>query len=63
MGIPEGITRDHVLQALREIDAGAAGDFGPSTKYDLLYENRRYSPRMVIGLAAKAVNGAVMWKG
>jgi putative restriction endonuclease len=60
MAIPEGITRDHVLQALREIDAGATGDFGPSTKYDLLYKDRRYPPKMVVGLAAKALTGVVM---
>jgi hypothetical protein len=34
--IPKGLTRDHVLQALADLGAGAKHDFGDPTKYELL---------------------------
>lgn len=51
MKIPPGITREHVLKALTELDAGVQHGFGTSRKYDLLFEGRRYSPKAVLGLA------------
>src|SRR5437763_9793540 len=49
--IPAGLTRDHILRAIADLDAGAAHPFGPPTKFELLYEGRRYAPKAVIGLA------------
>lgn len=53
--IPDGITRDDVLQAIHDLDAGLEHNFGDSTGYDLLYEGHPYPPKAVIGLAARRV--------
>ena len=55
--IPEGISRDHVLEALAKLDSGVSHQFAESTKYDLVYEGRSYPPKAVLGLAAKEVTG------
>ena len=50
------ITREHILQAIREIDR-----FGPvlraSTVYDVVYKGKRYPPRELIRLAHRAATG------
>lgn len=51
--IPEGIERDHVLQALVDFKNGVHHEFGESTKYDLLYEGECYPPKAIVGLAAQ----------
>jgi MoxR-like ATPase len=50
--IRESITPDDIRFAIQELQAGVPSPYGPSTKYDLLYEGRRYPPKAVIGLAA-----------
>lgn len=59
-GIPNGITRDDVLSAIARIDTGVDHRFGPSLKYDLVVEGRRYAPKAVIGLAAERLAGRVL---
>ena len=56
-GIPTGITREHILAAIADLDAGASHDFGPSTGYDLFYEGNRYPPKAVVGLASGKLTG------
>src|SRR5205085_2247301 len=48
---PRGLTRDHVLRALSDLDAGADHPFGAPTGYELIHEGRRYAPKAVVGLA------------
>src|SRR5205823_3310813 len=36
--IPDGISREDVLQAIRDFEAGAEHEFGDSTKYDLIHD-------------------------
>jgi hypothetical protein len=55
--IPEGITREDVLNAIRTLDSGAFHEFGESTKYDLVFNSRRYPPKAVLGLAAERLVG------
>ncbi len=57
--IPDGITRDDVLAALGDLDAGYKHQFGESTGYDLLYLNGRYPPKAVLGLAARRSLGGL----
>jgi len=47
----------HIEQAIGRIDAGEAGGFAESTKYDLLLEGRRYAPKRVVGLALNGLSG------
>jgi 5-methylcytosine-specific restriction protein B len=58
MPIPSGLTRDHVLAALTDLDAGVPTRFGRSVKYDLVYEGRRYSPKAVLAQAIAKLTGA-----
>src|SRR5262249_44574700 len=51
--IPESIIRDHILAALREIDASSVPWHRTSAKYDLVFEGKRYPPKYVLSIAAK----------
>jgi hypothetical protein len=55
--IPDGITRDDVLQAIVDFEVGVAHDFGDSTRYDLIHESKRYPPKAILGLAARRILG------
>src|SRR4051794_11666089 len=58
--IPKGLTRESVLQALADLDAGVGHPFGPSAGYELVHEGRRYPPKAVIGLACRSLIGRVL---
>jgi hypothetical protein len=58
--IPKGLSRDSVLQALADLDAGVEHPFGPPTQYELVYEGRRYPPKAVIGLACRSLLGRIL---
>jgi len=53
----EGITKEHVRQALSEIDQEGVPQDAESTGYDLFYEGKRYPPKLVLSLAVKYVTG------
>ena len=61
--IPAGLTRDHVLRTLADLDAGLAHPFGAPTGYELLHEGRRYAPKAVIGTACRYSLGRVLQPG
>jgi hypothetical protein len=57
-GIPEGITREDVLSAVREIAAGTAGgQFGDSVNWDVVGNGNLYPPKRVLGVAARRAAG------
>jgi hypothetical protein len=58
--IPQGLTPEHVLKALADLDAGAEHPFGPPTGYELLYGGQRYAPKAVIGLAFRHARGHLL---
>ena len=60
MGIPKGITREHVEQAIRQLNDGIEHPFGDSVGYDLLYEGRTYAPKAVVALATKLATGVLL---
>jgi len=55
--IPRNITREHVLQALKEIDEKGVPEGKASRTWFLLYGEKRYPPKYVISLANKYANG------
>ncbi len=57
--IPAGLTREHVLRALVELDAGIEHPFGQPTGYELIFDGKRYPPKAVIGLACRHLLGRV----
>ncbi len=56
--IPQTIQRDQILQAIEQIDAEGYDKKNESTKYDLLYNGRRYPPKITISLAHIFVSGS-----
>ena len=54
------INREHVLAAIKEIDAEGVPEGAESTDYDLIQEGRHYPPKYVVSLAAKYSRGQVM---
>jgi hypothetical protein len=58
--IPEGLTRDHVLRALAELDTDPSHPFGEPTGYELLHDGKRYAPKAVIGLAYRHLAGRIL---
>jgi hypothetical protein len=40
--IPKGLTREHVLKALADLDAGIEHSFGRATGYELVHDGKRY---------------------
>jgi 5-methylcytosine-specific restriction enzyme B len=59
MALPETLTREHVEQAIAQLDAGAPHSFGASTDYDLVFNGKAYPPKAVAGLAAALATGTV----
>ena len=55
--IPAGITRQHILAAIEDFEAGAAHAFGRSVFYDAVFQGKRYPPKALIGLAAGKLTG------
>jgi 5-methylcytosine-specific restriction protein A len=58
--IPQGLTREHILAALHDLQTGTSHAFGESTSYDLLHEGARYPPKAVVGLAAGKLLGTAL---
>ena len=58
--IPKGLTREHVLKALADLDAGIDHPFGKPTGYELVHEGKRYAPKAVIGIAFRHLTGQML---
>ena len=55
------LTREHVLKAISAIDSGYKHGFGKSTIWSLLYENKDYPPKAVLGGAIAFLRGQTDW--
>jgi len=58
--IPDGIAREHVLHALKKIDVIGWEKKNNSIKYDLLFEGKRYPPKIVVKYAHEQAFGSVL---
>lgn len=58
--IPAGLTREHVLRTLSDLDAGMDHPFGSPTGYELIHNERRYAPKAVVGLACRYSVGRIL---
>lgn len=58
--IPRGLTRDHVLLALGELDRGVEHPFGEPSKYLLVHEGRIYAPKASVGIACRHLLGELL---
>lgn len=59
-GIPDGITREDVIEAIAGFDAGVSHEFAPSTGYDLVFTGKTYPPKAILGLGARRVAGRIL---
>jgi hypothetical protein len=63
------VTRDDVLRAIREYDRlgpeafFSAHGFGPTTTYDLIWDERRYPPKAILGTAYEFGTGRRLASG
>ena len=63
------VTRDDVVRAINDYDRlGAeaffsAHGFGPTTTYDLIWDNRRYPPKAILGTAYEFSTGQRLASG
>ncbi|MCU1251427.1 MAG: endonuclease [Edaphobacter sp.] len=55
--LPDKLLRKDVLQAIDDLRLGRKHSFGPSVRYDLMYEDDRFAPKAVAGLAAERAVG------
>jgi hypothetical protein len=58
--IPPGLTKEHVIQALNDLDAGIDHPFGAPTGYELVHGDNRYPPKAVVGLACRYSIGRIL---
>jgi putative restriction endonuclease len=58
--IPVGLTQEHVLRTLVDLDAGIQHSFGQPTGYELVHEGKRYAPKAVISLAFRYSIGRIL---
>jgi hypothetical protein len=63
------VTRDDVLHAIQEYDRVGAEQFysehgfGPTTTYDLVWDERRYPPKAILGTAYELATGQRLASG
>jgi hypothetical protein len=55
--IPSNITPEHILQAIKDIERKGYPPKHESTKYDLIFDEKRYPPKYVISIANTYANG------
>lgn len=58
--IPAGLTKEHVLRTLSDLDAGMDHPFGKPTGYELIQDDKRYAPKAVVGLACRYSIGRIL---
>jgi hypothetical protein len=63
------VTRTEVVRAIKEYDRLGPGDFfaahgfAPTTTYDLVWEERRYPPKAILGTAYEFATGQRLASG
>lgn len=57
MSLPTNITKDHLLSAIDKMDNEGIPSGGDSKSYDVLYNGRRYPPKLIVAYANIFANG------
>ena len=58
--IPAQITRDHIIHAINEIETTSYPEKNESRKYDLIFNDKPYPPKIVLSRASKYATGTVL---
>ena len=56
----QNITKEHIKDAIQEIDENGIEKGAHSSTYDVVYNNKRYPPKLVVSLANKYANGTIL---
>ena len=56
------VTRENILTAISDFENGIDHNFGPSTQYDLIHEEKEFPPKAILGIACKYVEGGRLLK-
>lgn len=59
--LPDRLSRECIIAAMRDYDEGVTHPFSESRLYDVIFEGRGYPPKAIIGIAVLSVTG-VMFK-
>jgi 5-methylcytosine-specific restriction enzyme B len=57
MSIPNNIKREHLLEAIRKIDVEGIPKDGNSQYYDVLFNGKRYPPKLIVSYSNYFANG------
>jgi len=57
MAIPQNITKEHLLKAIEKIDLEGIPKDGDSQYYDVIYQGKKYPPKLVVSYANIFANG------
>ena len=55
--IPKNITKEHIENAIKKIKKTGVAEKRESSKYNLIYEDVAYPPKLVISIANQYTNG------
>jgi 5-methylcytosine-specific restriction protein B len=57
MAIPKNITKEHLLKAISKIDTEGSPKDGDSQYYDVLFNGKKYPPKVIVSFANIFANG------
>lgn len=60
MELPNNITREHLLKAIEKIDAEGIPMDGDSQYYDVIYNERRYPPKVIVSYSNLFANNEIL---
>ena len=60
MSIPNNITKDHLLLAISKIDQEGIPNDGLSRFYDVIFNGKTYSPKLILSYANIFANGKIL---
>ena len=58
---PDKITKQHILDGIEKIERDNI-ELEPSTKYDVIINNKSYPPKEVMRFAHEMMNGEHIWE-
>ena len=60
MSIPQNITKEHLLKAISKIDNEGIPNGGDSQYYDVVYNGKKYPPKIIVSYANIFANGKLL---
>lgn len=60
MAIPNNITREHLIEAIKKIDAEGIPTDAKSKYYDVIYNEKTYPPKLIVSYANMYANGIIL---